>query len=450
MTPKEAAEYLMSKMNDDNIIFDISIEKLLHQKQDEKILEACRVLNFSMTANGVLYDNSKRGIFPSLVDEMFIKRKENKDLQLKYEKLYEQSCLEEEKKEIKKHISKYKSAQMAMKVGLNSLYGASGSEYFVLYDTRIASSITYCGQLSIRWIGERMNEYLRGILKTNKNYVIAQDTDSMYLWLHDLVLASYGSKQPEIGERIDFLDKIANGPLQDQINKQFNALKDYMNAYEQKMFMKREAIADRALWTGKKRYAMSVWDMEGVRYDKPHYKIVGLESVRSTTPMPARKAIEKLIEIILSPDQSQERAQKFVSDFKKEFLATSINEISVASGVNGLEKYRDNNTIYKLGTPMHVKGALFYNHNVKLRGLEKEHDLIKEGNKIRFAPLRLPNPIQADVIAWENEFPNFLDLENYIDYNALFERAFLAAADRILGANKWTSKKVRTLDQFMM
>jgi len=425
----------------------INVETLLHKKIDTTKLKEMQV---TVSPNNHLFRTDVHGFLPAIMQEMYNGRDLNKKKQIVAEKLLEHEKDTSKHTEIKKEIAKYKSLQMALKVCLNSAYGAFGSEYFVLFDPRIAEAITSSGRLSIQWIGEHMNEYLCGILKTNKNYVIAQDTDSMYLWLHDLVLASYGNKQPKIDERIDFLDKIANGPLQDQINKQFNALKDYMNAYEQKMFMKREAIADRALWTGKKRYAMSVWDMEGVRYDKPHYKIVGLESVRSTIPMLARKAIEKLIEIILSPDQSQERAQKFVSDFKKEFLATSINEISVSSGVNGLEKYSDDNTIYKLGTPMHVKGALFYNHNVKLRGLEKEHDLIKEGNKIRFAPLRLPNPIQADVIAWENEFPNFLDLENYIDYNALFERAFLAAADRILGANKWTSKKVRTLDQFMM
>lgn len=424
---------------------NISVETLLHKNVDTTALVA---MNVTVTPNRQLFRTDIHGFLPAIMSEMFNSRNQNKKKQIAAQKELENEQDASKHAEIKRRIAKYKSLQMALKVCLNSAYGAFGSEYFVLFDERIAESITSSGRLSIQWIGERINAYLCKILKTNKKYVIAQDTDSMYICLHDMILAVGEDKFPTILERVDFLHKISEGPLQEQIEKQYVALKEYVNAYEQKMIMKREAIADRALWTGKKRYAMSVWDMEGVRYHEPHFKVVGLESMQSKIPAKTRESIDTIIKMVLSPKQSESDVQKFIAAFKKEFWTMNPNDIAVATGVNGLEKYHDSRTIYKLGTPMHVKGALFFNHAVKKLGLENEYELIKSGNKVHFAALKQPNPIQADVLSWENNFPNFLDLQRYIDYNALFEKTFLEPVNRILAANGWTSKKIIRLDQF--
>ena len=72
------------------------------------------------------------------------------------------------------------------------------------------------------------------------------------------------------------------------IESSYQELADYVGAYDQKMFMKRENIADRGIWTAKKRYILNVWDSEGVRYEEPKLKMMGIEAVKSSTPAPCR------------------------------------------------------------------------------------------------------------------------------------------------------------------
>lgn len=426
-------------------------DSLLNETLDTSVLKEWKL---TVTPNRQFFRTDKRGFMAIIMEEMNDGRSKNKKAQIAAEKEFENEHDSSKHDEIKKRVAKFKSAQMALKVCLNSAYGALGSEFFVLFDTRIAEAITSAGRLAIRWIGKKTNEYLNNLLKTSGiNYVIAQDTDSMYLNLHPLVVKTFGDRKPSIIERVDFLDKITSvkdgGPISRMIDKNYEALREYTNAYEQKMIMKREAIATRGVWTGKKRYAMAVWDQEGVRYDKPHIKIVGLESVRSTTPKLAKKAIEDAIAIILDDHQDVNRLRRFIKQFRSDFEQANINDIAYASGVQGLEKYADNANIYKDGTPQHVRAALLFNHLIKTRGLDKEYPTIKSGAKIKYVPLLEPNPIHHDIIAWEDEFPKFLDLSDYIDYNALFNRTFLSPVEAIMEANGWKLVETINLEDFL-
>lgn len=443
----KSAKYLYSIMKGDGYIDGLTIENVMQKNIDEKILKACYELNYSIAPNGYLYDKSRKGIFPFMADKLLKLRKENKVKQLECEKLSEKTDNVIEKNEYLKKAKIYKSLQMAQKICANSLYGASSSEFFVLFDLRVASGITAMGRLAIQWAAQHTNKYIQKITRLDHDFVIGIDTDSQILNLETLVKLSFGDKKPSIKERIDFLDKIGSGPIQNMLNNCFEDLKNYLNAYEQKMFMKREAIATTAFWTGKKRYAMAVWDMEGVRYHRPHIKITGLESVRSTTPPKARKALKTLIQIVLTRDK--EYAINFIERFHDKFNQYDLQDIAVTTGVNGLDTYAIEGGQFRSGTPMHVRAALVYNSYIQRMGLDRKYSTIKNGNKIRYLFLKQPNPVLNDVFAWESAIPEELEIRKYIDYEALYNRTFKKPAETIMNSFGWSAERRFTLADLM-
>ena len=186
-----------------------------------------------------------------------------------------------------KEIARCNNIQMAKKISLNSAYGAIGNQYFRYYKLANAEAITLSGQVSIRWIENRMNGYLNKLLDTeNVDYVVASDTDSIYINFGPLVDKFFNSKSDDKAKIVSILDKVCQDKLEPFIDKSYEELADYVNAYDQKMFMKRENIADRGIWTAKKRYILNVWDSEGVRYEEPKLKMMGIEAVKSSTPAP--------------------------------------------------------------------------------------------------------------------------------------------------------------------
>ena len=187
---------------------------------------------------------------------MYEDRKKFKKMMLKAQQDYENETDEDKKNEIDKLVARYNNLQLAKKVSLNSAYGALGSQYFRFYDLRMALGVTTAGQLSIRWIENKLNEYLNSLLKTNKDYVIASDTDSIYLNLGTLVDKVYGTGQdksvsPRIDKQkvIDFMDRVCEDKIQPYIDESYQELADYVHAFAQKMQMKREALADKGIWT---------------------------------------------------------------------------------------------------------------------------------------------------------------------------------------------------------
>lgn len=344
-------------------------------------------------------------------------------------------------------ISKYHNFQLTKKIQLNSAYGAMGNQYFRFYDIRLAEAVTLSGQLVIQWIAKDINAYLNGLLKSQDvDYVIAIDTDSIYLNLKNLVTQVYNDKLPDDKSKIvDFLDKVAETKIQTIIDKSCRDLKEYLNARSQKMQMKRESIADKAIWTAKKRYILNVYDVEGVRYETPKLKIQGIEAVKSSTPEVCRQKIKDAIKLILTKPQSE--LHTYIDRFKEEFKSLPPETVAFPRGCNGISTYSDHKMIYKKGTPIHVRGALVYNRLIKDKKLDKKYPCIHEGDKIKFLYLREPNPAQENVITMSEEgLPQELNLHKYVDYDLQFEKTFVDPLKIILDAINWSTKKTMSFD----
>jgi len=397
--------------------------------------------NFALCANGSQYRKDVHGFLPEMMQKIYDERVQSKKLMLIAKQEYEKNP----SKEVEKAISKYNNIQMARKIQLNSAYGAIGNQYFRYYDLRNAEAITLSGQVSIRWIENKMNDYLNTLLKTeNQDYVIASDTDSIYLCL-DLLVNSVFDVQNVPKERIvSFLDSACKDKIEPFIEKAYQELADYVNAYDQKMFMKRENIADRGIWTAKKRYILNVWDSEGVRYANPKLKMMGIEAVKSSTPAPCRKAIKEALTIIMS--KTEDDVIDYIDTFRDEFNSLPPEDIAFPRSVNGLSKFRSHTTVYSKGTPIHVRGALLYNFHVSKKELEYKYPLIQEGEKIKFLYLRRPSKINENVISFLNTFPRELDLERSIDHDAQFKKAFLDPLQIILDVIGWKTEKPTSLE----
>jgi len=346
-----------------------------------------------------------------------------------------------------KDIAKFNNFQMVRKICLNSAYGAIGNQYFRYYKLANAEAITLSGQVSIRWIEMRVNAYLNNLLKTEDvDYVIASDTDSIYLNFGPLVDKFFGNKVDDKGKVVTILDQVCKDKLEPFIESSYQKLASYVNAYEQKMQMKRENIADRGIWTAKKRYILNVWDSEGVRYEEPKLKIMGIEAVKSSTPAPCRKMIKDALKLMMSA--TEDDVIDYIDSCRTKFSKLSPEEISFPRSVSDVDKYKGTSSIYIKGTPIHVRGALLYNHQIKEKKLTNKYSLINNGEKIKFCYLKKPNPIYENVISFISEFPMELGIDSYIDYDLQFEKAFLEPLKTILDAIGWKMEKTVNLESF--
>jgi DNA polymerase elongation subunit (family B) len=423
---------------------NVTVDALLCRSLDLSFLKD---ENVCLTANGQFYRRDKQGFMPEMVEKMFNDRKVYKKKMLEAEQEYEKAIHPNIKAELKTKIAKYKNLQMSKKVSLNSLYGASGSKYFRFFDLRNAVAITSTSQLSIRWIESALNSYMQKILKTENDYVIAVDTDSVYLNLAELVHKTLSGDVEDTTKTINFMDRVCESKLQHVIDKACGELGDYTNVYQQKIVMKREVLADKAIWTAKKRYILNVHNSEGVQYAQPKKKVMGLEMVKSSTPSACRKKLKEVIDVIFGADEAA--VQSFIQVFRGEFETLSLSDISFPRGVNGLDKYSDSKSVYASGCPIHVRGALVYNYLLRNHKLTGKYPLINGGEKIKYIFLKEPNTIQSNVIAFsQGDIPKELDLHKYIDYNLQFEKAFLDPLIIILNAIGWKPEKSSSLEDF--
>ena len=422
----------------------VNVDKLLAMRVDTS-----KIKDVILTANGQYFRKDVRGFLPQMMEDMYNDRKKFKKLMLKAEQDYENEKDEVKKKEIDKIVSRYNNLQLAKKLSLNSAYGALGSQYFRFYDLRLALAVTLSGQLSIQWIESKLNKYINELLKTDHDYVIASDTDSIYLNLGPLVNKVYAAegKVSAPGTKIiDFMDRVCEDRIQPYINESYQELADYVNAYEQKMQMKREALASRGVWTAKKRYALNVYNSEGVQYAEPQLKYKGLEMVKSSTPQVIREKMKELLKIVMNG--TQEQAQDFIEKFKQEFKKLPPEDVAFPRGVNGLKEYFDRMDIYKKGTPIHVRGALLYNYYLKQKDLTNTYPIIQEGEKLKYTYLLEPNTIKDDVISFPTRLPKEFDLHKYVDYNTQFEKGFIEPMKVILNCMGWDTEKRNSLESF--
>ena len=429
--------------------YNISPETLWESRHPSANVE--RLLNqtdkidpqFATCANGAQYRKDIHGFLPEMMQKIYDERVQSKKLMLMAKQEYEKAPT----KDLEKSISKYNNIQMARKIQLNSAYGAIGNQYFRYYNLRNAEAITLSGQVSIRWIENKVNGYLNKLLNSNeKDYVIASDTDSIYICLDDLVTKVYGDKEVSQEKVVDFLDKACKEKIEPFIDRSYTELAEYTNAYEQKMFMKRENIAARGIWTAKKRYILNVWDSEGVRYNQPKLKMMGIEAVKSSTPMPCRKAIKDALNIMMTGEQDE--LIKFIDDFKKEFYSLPPEDIAFPRSVNGLRKFKSDTDVYSKGCPLHVRGSLLYNFYVSQKKLENKYPLIQEGEKIKYIYMKVgrTNYTGENVLSFLNTFPRELGLEECIDHKISFKKSFLDPLQIITNVIGWDTEKKSSLE----
>jgi len=417
----------------------ISVAKLLKQQTP---LSHLKTEGACITPNGAMFKNDNPGFLPRLLEKMYNDRVKFKTLEFESKQEYQKT----KDKELTKKIATYHNIQWAKKISLNSAYGAIGNQYFRYYDVRQATAITTSGQFVIRFIENKVNEYMNNILKTHDkvDYIVASDTDSIYLTLDKLVDVTCKDKPVE--HILRFINKVVDSRIQPFLDKCFAELADYTNAIGNKMVMKREVIADKGIWTAKKRYMLNVLDEEGIVYEKPKLKIMGIEAVKSSTPEVCRGKIKEAINLIMTKDQ--DTLQKFVADFRTEFEKMSAEQISFPRSCNNLAKYRHANDVFIKGTPIHVKGALIYNHQIQQYKLENKYPLIQEGDKIKFVKLVEPNPFKFDVISYITKLPKEFKLDDYIDHDIMFQKTFLDPLSFILNSIGWSYEKKASLEAF--
>jgi len=431
--------------------YNISPETLLDERHPsvtvDKILN--EDLNFEMykdyavCANGAMFRKDVKGFLPELMEKMYGDRVIFKKKMLEAKQAYEKTPT----KELEKEIARCNNIQMAKKISLNSAYGAIGNQYFRYYKLENAEAITLSGQVSIRWIERKMNEYLNKLLSTKEeDYVIASDTDSIYLNLGPLVDKFFANKSSDKATVVSILDKICQDKLEPFIESSYQELAEYVSAYEQKMQMKRENIADRGIWTAKKRYILNVWNSEGVQYTEPKLKMMGIEAVKSSTPAPCRKMIKDALKLMMSG--TEDDVINFIEQSRDQFKKLPPEQISFPRSASDVQKYQSSSDIYIKGTPIHVRGALLFNHYIKQNKLTNKYSLIQNGEKIKFVYLKKPNSIHENIISFIQEFPKELNLDKYIDYDLQFEKSFLEPLKIILDAIGWNVEKTVNLESF--
>ena len=399
---------------------DVTIDKLINKEIDTSD-------GHCLAANGTMYKSDKQGMLPRIIQKEYNARTIFKKKMLEAEQMYANT----KDKKYEKLARKYYIVQHSKKISLNSAYGAIGNKYFRYYDHRQAEAITMSGQLNIKWIEKKLNEYFNKLYNTNDDYIIASDTDSVYINMAPLVKMTGATDKVKI---VKALDKFCKEKVEPYIATVYKELADYMNVYQQKMEMAREVIADRGIWTAKKRYILNVHNSEGVQYPEPKLKIMGIEAVKTSTPLPCRDKLKECFKILMNGNEKE--MKEFCVNFRREFELLPPEDIGFPRSVNNVEKYSDTTSIYKKGTPMHVKGALLYNHLLKTKKVSHKHQTIYEGDKGKFVHLR-KNPWNANVITFIGSLPTEFDMHKLIDYEQQFTKSFMDPLRFILEAINW-------------
>ena len=420
---------------------DVTVDTMLEMKND---LSICKKMNTTVAPNGVMFSRDKQGFFPEIMEIMYDERKAWKKKMIEYQVEY-QSADAERRAELDNLIKRAYNNQQVRKIALNSAYGSMANQWFAFFDPNLAEAITYSGQLVIKWSEKIVNRYLNKILKTeNEDYVIAMDTDSIYLTM-DKFVNTVMPDETDKNKIIDFLSK-AESKIEDVLDEGFEELADYVNAFQQKMEMGREVIADRGIWTAKKRYILNVYDSEGVRYSEPYLKLMGIETAKSSTPLWVRRRLTEAIKLVMTG--TEQELWDFVETSRKEFRELPPEDVAFPRGCRGLVQYADPTHIYGKGTPIHVRGSLLFNHRLKEMNLTKRYEPILNGEKIHFSYLTMPNPINENVISFTNSLPKEFDLHRFVDYDMQFDKSFVEPLKNIVKLINWNVEPTASLDLF--
>ena len=415
--------------------YDVKVDDLLDRYKLDKLKEK----NYAMASNGTCYTREKQGLFPEIVQKFFNDRLKYKKLMQEAQKKYQETGA----KAYQNEVSKYNNFQMARKIQLNSLYGALANQYFRFYDDDIAEGITMTGQLVIRDTAKALDNYMNKVCGTeDEMYSFYSDTDSCYVTCKNLVENFFPDKDTD--KVVELLDKIGTDKIEPAIDQAMSKLANYTNAFENKIFFKREVIADKGIFVAKKRYALNVLDDEGLRLTKAKLKVMGLDIVRSSTPGPIRESLREAVRLILT--STQEELHTFIDNTKQDFHNMKAEDIAFPRGCNNMAKYHSTADIYSKGTPIHVRGGLLYNYYVNKLELNLKYEQIQEGDKIKFLYLKEPNPLKENTVAFVTKLPKEFGLKKYVDYDLVFQKAFLDPLSNILNPIGWHTEPQATLE----
>jgi len=415
--------------------YDVKVDDQLDRYKLDKLVEK----NYAMAGNGSCYTREKKGFMPELVQTFFNDRLRYKKLMQESQKKFQETGA----KVYQNEIAKYNNFQMARKIQLNSLYGAMANQYFRFYDDRIAEGITMSGQLVIRDTAKALDKYMNKVCGTEDEvYSFYSDTDSCYVTCQKMVDEFFPNKETD--KVVGLLDQIATDKIEPAIAQAMASLAKYTNAYENRIDFKREVIADKGVFVAKKRYALNVLDDEGLRLKDPKLKVMGLEIVRSSTPAPIRDSLKEAVRLVLTSDE--EHLQTYIAEAQKNFKTLSVEEIAFPRGCNNLQKYTSTADVYQKGTPIHVRGSLLYNKLLKDQSLNLKYEKIQEGDKIKFLYLKEPNSLHENTIAFVTKLPKEFGVNKYVDYDLIFQKAFIDPLENILKPLGWNTEPQATLE----
>ena len=421
---------------------DVSIDRLLNKECN---LSYLKQQNNTVCPNGAKFKRDRQGFLPELMEKFYDERKQWKRKMIEYQ-IERESCKDRKRlRELDTLIKRANNNQMVRKIALNSAYGALANQYFAFFSIDLAEAITTSGQLIIKWSERTINDFMNKTLGTeDEDFVIAMDTDSVYITMDKLVQKVL-PEETDKGKIIDFLNK-SEGMFEKVLADGFDELSEYTNAFQNKMEMGREVIADRGIWTAKKRYILNVHDNEGVRLAEPKLKMMGIETAKSSTPQWVRTKLTEAFKVVMNG--TEQDLWEFVETSRKEFRNLPPEQVAFPRGCKGLVQYACPTHIYSKGTPIHVRGSLLYNHHLKKKNIDRRYEMIKNGEKIAFSYLTVPNPINENVISFMNVLPRELDLHRFIDYDMQFNKAFVDPLKVVISLIGWNVEPVASLDSF--
>jgi DNA polymerase elongation subunit (family B) len=379
---------------------------------------------YTVSMIGVIYDNSKPGLIPSILETWMNEREENRALAKKYGK--------EGNKELAEFFD---SRQHTNKIVNNSLYGALGARGFRFHDLDNAESITLSGQAVTKHAMHKGNEWFSKQTGVEKDYVIYVDTDSNYYSAKPIIelMESKLNKELTYNEKIDITYKTSQ-IVEKYINDSWSAFaKHYMNSDVHFFNIKQEYVAESGLWIAKKRYAQKIISEKGVLISDltkgaKQWKldVKGMDVIRSNFPKAFREFMSEILIDILNISEKKKIDDKVLA-FREDMKQKPMFDIMFPTGVKELKKYKTKKAKGQMfgdrikGTPVHAKAALNYNDLMEYFKVTASRP-IAEGEKIKWTYLK-NNPFGIESCAvkgFEDDDRIIKFITQYIDYEKIF------------------------------